>query len=37
MSDVWADQNDIGMLAESIFVAMYGGMKFDTLTKLRLV
>ena len=35
MSHVWADQNDIGTLAESIFVA--GGKKFDTLMKLGLV
>ena len=35
MDNVWADHNDIGMLAESIFVTMYGGKKFDALTKLR--
>lgn len=35
MNDVWAEQDEIGHIAISIFKIMYGGKKEDTLTKLR--
>ena len=35
MNDVWAEQDEIGQMAISVFKIMYGGKKEDTLTKLR--
>ena len=35
ISDVWADEDDIGPLAEGVFRIVYSGKKHETLTTIR--